>query len=456
VAEEFRLPDIGEGLIDAEIVCWLVPVGGVVAVDEAVVEVATDKSVVEIPSPFAGTVVHHGASEGARVEVGEILFVIGEPGERWPAPASPARISSGADAPPIVGTLSEEAEDLTATTARPSKKVGIKAMPAVRHLARQLGVDLSAVRGTGRDGRVTRDDVVACSTAPPTVNGDHRAARTRVLSPVVRRLAEELGVDASAIAGTGPGGRVTRDDVTGAARRLAPTIAPALDSVESERRPMSALRRAIAANVARSWSEIPQVTAFDEVDATRLLALRSALGERHGCSIPIDALVVATVLPALRRFPEFNATVEGDDLVIHRRHDIGIAVGTPDGLLVAVVRGAGTRGVLDLAAEIGRLGNAARARSLGPSDLSGQTFTVSNIGAVGGGHGTPIVPAGTTAILSVGRAAEKPIARDGRVVVAPLLALSLSYDHRVIDGAAGRQFLAVVTDNIADPALCLA
>jgi pyruvate dehydrogenase E2 component (dihydrolipoamide acetyltransferase) len=192
------------------------------------------------------------------------------------------------------------------------------------------------------------------------------------------------------------------------------------------------------------------------VDATRLLEVRAALGDRHDVKIPIEALVVRAVLPALDAYPEFNATVDGDDLILHGSRDVGVAVDTPDGLLVAVVRDAASKGVLALAGEIRRLGEGARERTLAPDELTGQTFTVSNIGAVGGGHGTPIVPPGTTAILSVGRARMKPVVYDGDIGIAPVMPLSLSYDHRVIDGGQGRRFMALVMENLEEPALFLA
>jgi pyruvate dehydrogenase E2 component (dihydrolipoamide acetyltransferase) len=208
--------------------------------------------------------------------------------------------------------------------------------------------------------------------------------------------------------------------------------------------------------MARSWAEVPHVTTFDEIDATRLLEVRQALGDRHGMKIPIEALVIKAVLPAIGEYPEFNATVDGDDLVVHGAKDLGIAVDTPDGLLVAVVRSADRHSVLELAGEVRRLGEGARNRTLSPDELTGQTFTISNIGAVGGGHGTPIVPPGTTAILSVGAAKAKPIVYDGDLAIAPVMPLSLSYDHRVIDGAQGRRFMALVMENLEEPALFLA
>lgn len=392
MAREFRLPDIGEGLTEAEVVRWLVPVGEPVVMDQPVVEVETDKAVVEIPCPFAGVVLHHGAAEGEVVEVGEILVVVGEEGESWgERPSEPA---------PIVGSFSEEAEDVSRVEPRTPR--GPRALPVVRKLAKELGVDIDTIEGTGPQGRVTREDVTAASTEAAPAASTQRA---RAGSP--------------------------------------------------GRKPLSKLRRTIAANMVRSWTEIPHVTTFDEVDATRLLAVRKAFQRRHDLAIPIDALVIAAVVPALERYPEFASKLDGDDLVTPERYDIGVAVDTDDGLMVAVVADAASRSIIDLSRELARLAEGAKSRKLRPNELTGQCFTVSNIGAVGGGYGTPIVPPDTTAILSVGRAIERPVARDGAIEIAPIMPLSLSYDHRLIDGALGRRFVAMVIENLEEPALFL-
>jgi pyruvate dehydrogenase E2 component (dihydrolipoamide acetyltransferase) len=413
VAPEFRLPDIGEGLTEAEIVRWLIAEGDPVAADQPIVEVETDKAVVEIPSPYEGIVVRHGGVEGETIAVGAVLVVIGSQEEA--VGAEP--VVAVSEAPPIVGTLIEEAEVIESVP-DPVTPVttSVKALPVVRKLARDAGLDLETVTGTGTGGRITREDV--------------ESAISTTASPSVTEAA--------------PAG----------AEPAITTVAPSTS--QDERRPMSRLRRTIAANMARSWAEIPHVTTFDDVDATRLLEVRTALSERHEVKIPIEALLVRAVLPALSAFPEFNATVDGDDLLLHGSHDIGIAVDTPDGLLVAVIHDADTKGVLELATEVARLGEGARERKLSPDELTGQTFTVSNIGAVGGGHGTPIVPPGTTAILSTGRATSKPIVHDGDLVIAPVMPLSLSYDHRVIDGGMGRRFMAMLMENLEEPALFLA
>lgn len=451
MAKEFRLPDIGEGLTEAEIVRWLIPVGERVEADEVAVEVETDKAVVEIPSPHAGTVLFHGAAEGETIEVGEILLVVGDADEAWPpeaeAGATETSDSESTEEPrvddeppqaweavdedeplmpavpaPIVGSLNDEAEELLSRSQELTENLTTtKALPLVRKLAKDLGVGLESLSGSGPHGRITRDDVLAA--AEEMTGGEVTPPPPPSLPPV-------------------PG---------------QPPAAPAsAGSTSHERRPMSKLRRTIAANMSESWRQIPHVTTFDEVDATRLMAVREALGRRHGNKVPIEALVVKALTPVLAEFPEFNSSLEGDDLVLHPNFDIGIAVDTPEGLLVAVIRDAGGRSVTDLAGEVSRLGAAAKERKLGSDELTGQTFTVSNIGAVGGGFGTPIVPPGTVAILSVGQAVDKPVVIRGRVEIAPLIPLSLSYDHRVIDGGAGRRFMAMLLENLEEPGLFLA
>jgi pyruvate dehydrogenase E2 component (dihydrolipoamide acetyltransferase) len=437
VAREFRLPDIGEGLTEAEVVRWLIPVGGRVEVDQGIVEVETDKAVVEIPSPFAGVVLRHGGAEGETIEVGEVLVVIGEPAEADQAPVPivptfPVEEDLPVVAAPIVGSISEDAESLT--TPIETATAGVRALPVVRKLARESGIDLTTVTGSGPGGRITRQDV-------------DLAIAGRV-QEAPQPVAPEPDSTPETAPETSPG---TSPETSSQVEAAAPTA-----MAGDQRRPMSRLRRTIAANMSRSWAEVPHVTTFEDIDATRLLEVRDALSERHGVRVPLEALVVKAVIPALAAYPEFNATIEGDDLVLHGSYAIGIAVDTHEGLMVAVIRDAGSKGVLELTSEVRRLGEGARERRLGPDELMGQTFTVSNIGAVGGGHGTPIVPPGTTAILSVGRARNKPIVYGDDIVIAPVMPLSLSYDHRVIDGAMGRRFMALLMENLEEPALFLA
>lgn len=361
MAREFRLPDIGEGLTEVEVVRWLVQVGERVAADAPLVELETDKALTEMPSPQAGVLLYQGAPENTKLAVGEILAVFGEAGETYQPVVSPVE-----SAPPIVGSVD-----------RPTITIGPQALPAVRKLAVELGVDLASVQGSG------------------------------------------------------PGGRITEGDVRG---MTMPT--------DGERVRMSPTRRAIAANLTRAWREIPHVTTFGEADATKLMAAKAVLG------VPLEALLVKAVLPLLGAHPEFNSRVEGEDLVLVGRRDIGVAIDGPEGLVVAVIHQADAKSTQELGAEIIRLAEGVRNRTITREEMVGATFTVSNIGAVGGGFGTPIIPWGTSAILSVGRGELKAVVREDVVVAAPMFPLSLSYDHRIIDGALGRRFLGGLIERL--------
>ncbi|HUP15003.1 MAG TPA: dihydrolipoamide acetyltransferase family protein [Acidimicrobiia bacterium] len=473
MAKEFRLPDIGEGLTEAEIVRWLIPVGGAVKADQPVVEVETDKAVVEIPSPFAGFVIHHGGSEGQTMAVGEVLLVVGEQGEVWPANVAPPVTEAGAaesrygqPADEVVDVINEQVatdEGMPEPGSPPSRP---PESPPPESPAPQSPAPQSPKSESAKPivGSLSED---AFELAPRHGRVASALSRAQAL-PLVRKLARDLGVDLEEVTGSGPDGRIVREDVLAVAEARAVqsgqpfeepprvSLPPMPVSREGDRRPMSKLRRTIAANMKKSWNEIPHVTTFDQVDASRLLAARKALENRHKTKVPLEALVIKAVVPVLAAFPEFNSRLDGDDLVVFGHYDIGVAVDTPDGLLVAVVKTADQRTLLEVAADVRRLAEGARERKLNPGDLSGQTFTISNIGALGGGFGTPLVPPGTTAILSVGKAVEQPVAADGKVVIAPLLPLSLSYDHRVIDGGLGRRFMAMVLENLAEPTLFLA
>jgi pyruvate dehydrogenase E2 component (dihydrolipoamide acetyltransferase) len=344
VAYEFKLPDLGEGLTEGEVARWLVAEGDEVAEDQPLVEIQTDKTTVEIPSPAAGKVAQILVEEGKVVPVGTVLVVIGEDG------AAPAAMK-----------------------------------PEPRKEAPQK------VRAT----------------------------------PLVRRLAQELGVDLESLAGTGPQGRITEQDVRSAAGGAEPG--------EGRREPLRGVRRLIAEHMARAHKEVPAVTWVEECDFSR-----------------VDLkLLVPTVLKAaaetLKEFPELNARLEGDEIVYLDRYDLGVAVQTGGGLVVPVVRGCDAASIDELAEEVKRLADAARAGSLEPEELRGSTFTVTSAGKLAGLLQTPIVNHPEVAILSIGRVAERPVVRDGELAVAPTGFVSLTFDHRVVDGARAAEFgLAVI------------
>jgi len=373
---ELFLPDIGEGLSEAEVVQWLVAEGDVVTANQPLVEVETDKAVVEIPSVKAGTILHLGAPAGSLIHVGDLLAVIGADGESWEAPVT---ASIHIENPPT------PSRSLAATRAAPGRP---KAVPLVRKLARDEGVDIDALVGTGTGGQITRDDVLAAA-------------------------AQEMGPSASPTKSVAGGGET-----------------------------LSKLRRTIAEHMTKSWEEIPHVTVWGPAEATRLLEAKRSSGAS------LDALLISVVLPVLSEFPVFSANFDGERLAIRTDYDIGVAVNTEAGLMVPVVRDAGGVSLEMLDREIARLAAGAQNRTLGAEELRGQSFTITNIGAVGGGYGTPIIPHGTTAILSVGRARDEVVARYGQPVVAPMLPLALSFDHRIIDGATGTRFLNRIIENV--------
>jgi pyruvate/2-oxoglutarate dehydrogenase complex dihydrolipoamide acyltransferase (E2) component len=360
MAYEFKLPDLGEGLTEGEIAKWLVSEGDDVAEDQPLVEIQTDKTTVEVPSPAAGKVARILVEEGKVVPVGTVLVVIGGDG------AAPAE----ADQP-----RADEA---------PSKE--------------------AASRG---------------QSPGPAASGRVRA------TPLVRRLAQELGVDLESLAGTGPQGRVTEQDVRGAAVSGGQAPGPAL---EGRREPLRGVRRLIAEHMARAHREVPAVTWVEECDFS---------------GIDLE-LLVPTVLKAcaesLRDFPELNARLEGDELVYLERYDLGLAVQTDEGLVVPVVRGCDEATVEELAAEVARLAEAARAGSLKPEELRGSTFTVTSAGKLAGLFQTPIVNHPEAAILSIGRIAERPVVRDGELAVGRVGYVSLTFDHRIVDGARAAAF----------------
>ncbi|MEE8405820.1 MAG: 2-oxo acid dehydrogenase subunit E2 [Acidimicrobiia bacterium] len=268
--------------------------------------------------------------------------------------------------------------------------------------------------------------------------------------PTVPKPASDLEVGVTTIKEPGAEGRTIRDVVLAFSE---PDPFPRSQTVVS--RPSDVSERVPTREALREV-EVPFMTTFDEVNASRLLGVRQALGKRHDTKIPLEALVLMAVIPALRNFPEFNANLDGDESSAHGAYDVGIAVDAPDGLLVAVIRDAAAKGVMELASEVRRLGEDAIARSLSPAKQTGQIFAVSHIGAVGSGHTAPIVPPGTIAFLSVGRAQQKSIDIDDELVIAPVMPLSLSYDHRVIDGGLVRRFMVQVVENLEEPALFLA
>ena len=358
---EFKLPDLGEGLTEGEIARWLVEEGQEIAEDAPLVEIATDKTTVEIPSPAGGTVSRILVPEGDVVPVGTVLVVIGgDPSEHVPVPGTETR------------------PERTAAPARPRDEAKVRATPLVRKVAQELGVDLAAVTGTGAQGRVTEEDVRAVSSGHVPVPGT----------------------------GTRP---------------------------EGTRVPLRGVKRQMFEHLTRAHSEIPAVTWVEECDFSHVDLKR------------LVPLVLQAATESLREFPELNARVEGGELVLLDRYDIGVAVQTEEGLVVPVVHGADKLSLDELDAEVKRLAEGAHAGTLKPEELRGGTFTVTSAGKAAGLFVTPLINHPETAILGIHRVEERAVVRDGEVAVRRMGNVSVTFDHRVIDGKRAAEFgLAVI------------
>jgi 2-oxoisovalerate dehydrogenase E2 component (dihydrolipoyl transacylase) len=424
---EFKLPDLGEGLEEAEIVSWLVKEGEEVELNQPIVEVETEKALVQIPSPYAGVVDKLHGEVGDRVKVGaplvsiktasgapeagkrrEVLVGYG-PEEEGSRRRRRKKIGKAADAEP-------EPEPEPATPALPAKAL---ATPPVRKLAKEMGVDIDTVQGSGPDGRVTRDDVMAASQGAPEPEGERVASVTR-LEPVQRRGAAAEG--------------------------------PA-----EERIPVRAIRRTIAERMARSYGEIPHVTEWLQLDATELMKLRDdlrAAPEAEGIKMSPLPVMVKALIAALRRHPWINGSWDaatGEIIVKHVFH-IGIATDTERGLLVPVVRDADQLSVFEIAREISRLAQAARDGTITPAELTGSTITITNVGSFGMDSGTPIINYPEASILATGAIAKRPWVVNDEIVARDVMTLALSFDHRIIDGAEAGRFLRYLGDLIEKPA----
>ncbi|HVM10886.1 MAG TPA: dihydrolipoamide acetyltransferase family protein [Actinomycetota bacterium] len=414
----FNLPDLGEGLEEAEIVEWKVSAGDTVELNQPLVDVNTAKALVEIPSPWAGTIVKTYGSDGEVLKVGEPLVTIDVGGEAEAGAAPPTDEPKKREAVLVGYGVDQETKSARRRRLRPP---GPRQAPA-------------AASAVSADTGAAYTDVEP-QPSPP--------AGRALAAPPVRKLAKELGVDLSTIAGSGPNGRVRREDVEAAAGRgTAPPTPlrgiPITISTGSETRvPLRGVRRLIAEKMARSWAEVPHVTTFHVADATNVEALRRELTEEAGAKVTALAVVVRAFAEICTKHPELNARhdPEANELVLHGSKHVGIATDTDEGLVVPVVRDVQAKGIVTVAREIAGLVEAARTRRATPDQLTGGTVTVTNVGTFGSDFGTPIINVPEVAILALGTIKHRPLVVDGSVVARPTVTLSLSFDHRFIDGA---------------------
>jgi pyruvate dehydrogenase E2 component (dihydrolipoamide acetyltransferase) len=395
---EFILPDIGEGVVEGEVVRWLVEEGQELGEDQPMVEVMTDKATVQIPSPKKGKVLKLLVHEGQMAQVGSPLLVLdvgnGGPG----APPVSAHPPPAASAP---------------AKAAPARDGGrALATPATRRLAREMGVDIQSIRGTGPSGRVTKEDI-------------ERAVPSRAAAPAPRD-------------------------------RAVPAATPA--GAQEERIPIRGLRRRIAEKMHKSKSTAAHFTYVDEVDMTELVSLRERArraAEERGVKLTYLPFIAKAVIAALRRHPMLNATVDEErgEIVVRRAYHLGIATATEEGLIVPVVKDADRKSLFDVAREIEALAEKARAGTLALDEVTGSTFTITSLGKLGGLFATPIINHPEVAILGIHEIRKRPVVREGEIAIRDVMLLSVSFDHRIIDGHVGAAFAQTVKGYLEDPHL---
>ncbi|WP_438448857.1 dihydrolipoamide acetyltransferase family protein [Gorillibacterium sp. sgz5001074] len=433
---EYRFPELGEGLHEGEIVKWHIKTGDTVQEDQTIMEVQNDKAVVEVPSPVTGKVTEVKVPEGTVAHVGNVVAVFEVAGE---VPAQGAAhgadsaeslegggAAEGGPAAPAPGGGGEQAVGAPAAGGDGRERRDILATPAVRKLARERGINLLRVTGSGRAGRITREDVEGY--APGT-------------APAAEAPAASAPAEAPAPAAVGG----------------APKPAAAGESAE-ERVPLKGVRKLIAQAMSKSVYTAPHVTVMDEADVSGLVAFREKikpLAEKRGVKLTYLPFVIKAVVAALKMYPELNASIDDErgEIVYKKDYHVGIATDTDNGLLVPVIFQADRKSMWTIAAEIKDLAVRAREGKLAAHELKGSTFTITNIGSAGGMFFTPVINWPEVAILGTGRISEKPVVKNGEVTVGSLMALSLSFDHRLIDGATAQMAVNTIKQLLADPEL---
>jgi pyruvate dehydrogenase E2 component (dihydrolipoamide acetyltransferase) len=416
MATDFKFPDLGEGVTEGEIKKWLVREGDVVKADQSIAEVETDKAVVEMPSPLAGKILKLYRQEGQMVKVGEVLATIGEEGDALAAgaPTAAEPIAEGKrQSVSVVGELPESETVISSATnvAAVIEAKAIEALPAVRKLAKESGVDLSIIKGTGPSGRITEEDVHAYALRSPS-------------KPK----------------------KVAKFDLYGFI----------------DREPLKGVRRSTAKKMMEATLKVAQVTMMEDVDVTELVMLRERLKtmalEQRKVKLTYLPFIIKAVTMSLKNNRYLNASIdeETEEILIKKYYNVGIAVAIEDGLMVPVIKEADSKEFMDLAVEIADLTDKAKERKVDLADLKGGTFTITNWGTLSGTYGTPIVNFPEAAILGVGRIREMPWVKDGKVEVRKIMPLSLTWDHRILDGAQAAKFMSELVHYLENPEIIMA
>jgi pyruvate dehydrogenase E2 component (dihydrolipoamide acetyltransferase) len=390
---EFKFPDVGEGIAEGEIVRWLVKEGDSVKEDQDLLEVETDKALITLNSPYTGKVTRLHGKEGDIIKVGDVLTTV-DAGDKEGTVTGAEKGDSGT----VVGTLNDNE---VVEVIRP-----VQATPAVRALAKQMGIDLASVKGTGPGGRITKEDV------------ETAAAKT--------------------------GEQTAEADAYGLVEKI----------------PLRGIRRTVAKRMAEASKRVAEVTIWEDADITELEQVRARerkVAEEKGVKLTYLPFLIKAVIPALNAHPSFNASLDEatEAIILKKYFNIGIAVDTTDGLIVFVIKNADKKNILDLAKETATLAEKARLRKIDLHELKGSTFTITNYGVVGASYGTPIINYPEVAILGLGKIEDRPVVRSGQIAIRKIMPLSLAFDHRVIDGVEAGRFLGVVIEHLEDPNLML-
>ena len=418
MAIEITVPTLGESVADATVARWIKTTGDAVKADEPVVELETDKVTLEVPAPASGTLGEILAAEGDTVEVGAGLAMLNEGAA--PAATSAAKTEAPAAAPAEVPAETPAAAPAAAMPADAEPSGDIMLSPAVRRLVEENNLNPASIKGTGVDGRLTKADVLAHVKGETAVAA---APAATVQSPAVS-----------------------------AAPRQTPR---AEDAAREERVPMSKLRQVIAARLKAAQNNAAMLTTFNEVDMSALMALRGDYRQEfetaHGIRLGFMGMFVLAAIHALREFPAVNAEIDGTDIIYKNYYNIGVAVGTPQGLVVPVVRDAGNMGLAEIETRIGDFGARARNGKITPDEMAGGTFTISNGGVYGSLMSTPILNPPQSGILGMHKIEKRPVVVDDAIVIRPMMYLAMSYDHRIIDGREAVSFLARIKEMVEDP-----
>ncbi|APF20545.1 catalytic domain-containing protein of component of various dehydrogenase complexes [Caldithrix abyssi DSM 13497] len=439
MAIEFKLPELGENIVSGRVAAVLIKEGDSVTADQPLAELETDKAVIEVPSPVNGTVKKVLIKEGQDVKIGEPMFIFEEESDEGQPTAQKADETTEKESPET--SVAPDSVEMPAA----ADEAPIAAQPAP----------------------VIEEDVPAA----PQV--ERKTGELAPAAPSVRRFAREIGIDINQVPGTGPGGRISIEDVkayskmlnkqralqAGAATGVQAEPLPDFEKWgEIERQPMNRVREITARHLSYAWSTIPHVTQFDKADITDLEALRKKYSEQvqqAGGKLTVTAILLKVVALALKKFPQFNASIDlaKNEIIFKKYINIGVAVDTDRGLLVPVVKNVEAKSITELAVELAKISQKARERKLTPDEMQGGNFSISNLGGIGGTGFTPVVNAPEVAILGVSRSEIQPVYKDGQFVPRLMLPLSLSYDHRLIDGADAARFLRWICEALEQPFL---